>query len=164
MTRAPSHCPNCGHPVAGSLDHDKRAARWRVRVRLWDMTKPDEPAGDSDPELAADQPGTEICAGLKGVADYVVQLAVFHHKTAELVGMDTATLDAKIDGLRTTLSRHNTNPRIGARRAIWRLHYDTLRTWSNDPNHKPVWYAQADIEQVDEETAPPERLRFRRPA
>lgn len=153
--RVQSHCPSCGELIAGSLAHDRRAATWRVRVRLYDMTKPEEPQADSDPELDADKPGTLVCAGLKGVADTVAQLAAMFHGTAQLPGLETATLDAKIPGLRPTLSRRGGN-------AVWRLPYDTARTFSASPDHRPIWLARVDLFRVDAEPTVAEGPKFRR--
>lgn len=142
MTRTPTHCPNCGHPIVGSLEHDKRAVKWRVRVRLYDMIADDKsPQADSDPELAPDVPGTLVCAGLKGVADVVMQLAMTFHHTTQLPGLDAKTLDAKTPGLRPTLSRRGGN-------AVWRLPYDTQRTF--DPaRREAAWMARVDLERID---------------
>lgn len=155
MTRVPTHCPNCGTAIAGSLEHDKRAVQWRCRIRLYDMTAGDEPQADSDPELDAGAMGTVLCAGLKGVADTVIQMAALFHGTPMLKGLDTATLDAKIPGLRPTLSRNEG-------KAVWRLPYDTLRTWDESGRRAPGWLARVDLERVEEVEAPAPAPRFRR--
>jgi hypothetical protein len=157
MTHILKNCPGCGINLTG-LENDKRAVRWRCRVRLYDMVTDDKsPQADSDPELDPDQPGTEIVWGLKGVADLVIQMAGLYHGTGMLSGLDAATLDAKIPGLRPTLSRRGGN-------AVWRLPYDTVRTWSADPGHEPVWLARVDLERVDgdEEAPSHERPHYRR--
>lgn len=148
MTKTRENCWQCGAPPRGSLEHDGRAARWRCRIRLYDDARPGEPAADSDPELPADAAGTVFCAGLKGVADTVLQLAEVFHGTAELPGLDPDTLDRKIPGLRPTLSRRGGN-------ACWRLKYTTPRG--------AHWLARVDLERVEETAEPaPAAPTFRR--
>ena len=134
-------CWNCGQPQLSDLELDKRARKWRCRVRIYDQGDPDEPQADSDPELQAGEPGTVICAGLKGVADTVLQMAVQFHGTPLLKGMDTATLEHRINGLRPTLSRRGGN-------AVWRIPYDTERTWDETGQRQPGWLARVDLERV----------------
>lgn len=157
MTTRP-HCWQCGAEQMPSLELDKRARPYRVRVRLYDLAKSkDIPEADSDPELDAMEPGTEICAGLSGVAEYVVQLANNYHKGVGLPGMDRAALDKQIAGFRTTLSRNEG-------KAQWRMPYDTLRTFSADPQHRPGWKARVDVVRADAApaVAAQEPIRFRR--
>jgi hypothetical protein len=155
MTQVLKTCPHCGGNISG-LENDKRAVRWRVRVRLYDMVSDDKsPAADSDPELGVEQPGVEICYGLKGAAEYINQLATAYHK-GPCPGLDMETLEGKIPGLRPTLSRRGGN-------AVWRLPYDTARTWSADPSHEPVWLARVDLVRVEDAPQEPEPPRYRRP-
>lgn len=142
MTTRP-HCWQCGAEQMPDLEADNRARPYRARVRLYDLTKSkDIPEADSDPELDAMDSGTEICAGLSGVAEYVVQLANLYHGGAGLPGMERALLEDKIPGFRPTLSRNKG-------KATWRLPYDTPRTFSTGPLHKPGWVARVDVERAD---------------
>ncbi len=132
------HCWQCGAPQISDLELDKRARHYRVRIRLYDQGDPDEPQADSDPELGPGEPGTVICAGLKGVAATVMQMAAAFHRTTALVGLDAETLEARIPGLRPTLSRRGGN-------AVWRLPYDTERATEG---REPAWLARVDLERV----------------
>jgi hypothetical protein len=150
------HCWQCGAPQLSDLELDKRARKWRVRIRLYDMIADDtEPRADSDPELSPDQPGTLICAGLKGVVDTVLQLAVAYHGTGALSGLDTETLDARIPGLRPTLSRRGGN-------AVWRIPYDTVRSFDPTGQRKPAWLARVDLERINPEAPKRAPQGFRR--
>lgn len=142
MTARP-HCWQCGAEQMPDLALDSRARPYSARVRLYDLTKSrDIPEGDSDPELDVEAPGTEICAGLSGVLEYVIQLAACQHNGESLPGLDRATLESKIAGFRPTLSRNGG-------RGTWRLPYDTQRTFSVDPLHRAAWVARVDVVRVD---------------
>lgn len=147
MTKEREACWQCGAPPLGSLEHDGRAAKWRCRIRLYDALRMEEPQADSDPELDADQPGTMICSGLRGVADTVFQLAMQFHNSPQLAGLEPATLDAKIPGLRPTLSRRGGN-------ACWRIKYQTPRG--------AEWLARVDLERVEHDAPAPAVPKFRR--
>ena len=141
-------CWQCGAEQLSDLELDKRAAKWRCRIRLY-LGDSSEPQADSDPDLEADAPGTVICAGLRGVADTVIQMAAAFHDAPTLAGLEPATLDAKIRGLRPTLSRRGGN-------AVWRLPY----TVGDNP-----WLARVDLERVAEPGADyqePAKPTFRR--
>jgi hypothetical protein len=103
------HCPHCGEPL------DRRAARWRVRVRLYLEGNP-RPSADTDPELPDDAPGTTVIAGLPGVAEHVADLARDFHGDAELIGLEMPTLRQRLKSLRPTLSRRGGN-------GVWRIPY-----------------------------------------
>lgn len=151
------NCPQCGCNLSG-LEHDKRAVRWRVRIRLYDLAYSDtEPMADTEPELHPTDPGTWEAAGLKGVADLVIQLAMnFHHTTEPLKGLEPERIDAKIPGLRPTLSRRGGN-------AVWRLPYDTQRTWDATGHRSPAWLARVDLERIEDKAPEPApRPTFRR--
>lgn len=148
MSHRYTNCPNCGCNLSG-LEHDKRAVRWRFRIRLYDMAVDElAPQADTDPELDAETMGTWEASGLRGVADAVIQVATTFHGTPMLKGLETERLDAKIPGLRPTLSRRGGN-------AVWRLPYDTLRTWDETGHRPPGWLARVDLERIpDEENLP----------
>ena len=152
------HCWQCGAPQMADLEADKRARWWRARVRLYDLSKDgNEPQADSDPELSPELPGTLICAGLRGVADAVIQLATAFHG-GPCIGLDMDTLDARIPGLRPTLSRRGGN-------AVWRIPYDT--TQSFDPvrhQQKPTWMARVTLERIKDpaKATAPKPTGFRR--
>ncbi len=94
---------------------DARAATWRVRIRLYDAAKPDDPLADTDPERPGDAVGEAVEHGLPAVAALLAALATTYHGAA-CDGLDYATLHHKLAGLRPTLSRRKGN-------AIWRLGY-----------------------------------------
>lgn len=131
MTTKP--CWKCGAAQLSDLELDKRTRQWRVRIRLYDQARPQEPQADSDPELAPDAPGTMICSGLGGVADTVMVMAHQFHE-APCLGLDAETLNAKIPGLRPTLSRRRGN-------AVWRLVYTVCGR---------EWLARVDLERCDD--------------
>lgn len=141
-------CPNCGHSLSG-LEHDKRAVRWRFRIRLYDLLTDDKmPQADTDPELDAAAMGTWEAAGLKGVAESVIQVATAFHNTQHLPGLELATLEAKIPGLRPTLSRRGGN-------AVWRIPFTSSRGVE--------WLARVDLERMgDEAPVAQPRPMFRR--
>lgn len=105
-TRTPQHL----------LEHDGRAAAWRVRVRLYDLAKSqDDPEADSDTDTAADYPGDMVLRGLPAVADYLAELAQAFHG-GPCAGMDAETMAHRLKSLRPTLSRRGGNAR-------WRVPY-----------------------------------------
>jgi hypothetical protein len=118
---------------------DGRTARWRCRFRLYDQR--DELQADSDPELSPEAAGTQIIAGLPGVAVELGSLAAAFHGTTQLRGLSTPELERRLRGLRPTLSRRKGN-------AVWRVPYDTPQTWREAENHTPAWLARVDIERV----------------
>ena len=149
-------CWNCGQPQMSDLELDKRARSWLVRIRLYNMAaNPKEPDADTDPVLGPEQRGTLVCKGIRGIVDAVVQLATLHH--GELLhGLDIEALDAKIPGLRPTLSRRGGT-------AVWRLPYDTAETLDPTGQRKPSWLARIDLERIpDKESPAPKPMRFRR--
>ena len=101
--------------VASPSDADARTAEWRARFRLYGTANADEPAADSDLELEADQPGSEVYRGLPAVADELRQMAAVHHKGV-CIGLEPDTLRHRLKSLRPTLSRRKGN-------ATWRVPY-----------------------------------------
>jgi hypothetical protein len=128
--------------TASVVETDARTAKWRIRIRLYDMRQPNEPQADTDPELPADAVGTTVLRGLPAVADEVISLAnIFHNSPKPLMGMNTEELDRRLRGLRPTLSRRGGN-------AVWRIPYDTFETWGPGEAHKAAWLARVDVERV----------------
>lgn len=119
------------------MERDSRAAYWRCRFRLYRQDQPDEPQADSDPERAADLPGTQIIRGLPAVATELLTLASAFHGTGLLQGLTGEVLRHSLRGLRPTLSRNRG-------RAAWRLPYDTFETFT-DGAKKRGWIARVDI-------------------
>lgn len=123
---------------------DGRAARWRVRVRLYSDARPSEPEADSDPDLAADKPGAEILTGLPAVAEHLRALATTFHGQ-DPVGLDDATLLHRIKSLRPTLSRRGGD-------AVWRVPYmvTPAERFGQRGNLalQQKWLARVDIERV----------------
>lgn len=122
-------------------EEDGRAAKWRCRFRLYDQRTPAEPMADSDPELTADQPGTQIIAGLPDVAIELGALASAFHGTPMLRGLSQQELERRLKGLRPTISRRKGN-------ATWRVPYDTEESWSVGKDHRAGWLARVDLERV----------------
>lgn len=94
---------------------DGRAEQWRVRVRLYRTDRMNEPEADSDPDAAADAPGTEVVHGLPGVATHLAQLATHFHGSLP-AGLEDATLRHRLKSLRPTLSRNGGH-------GVWRVPY-----------------------------------------
>lgn len=101
-------------PVA--LEADGRATKWRCRVRLYNMNRPDEAEADSDPDLPADAMGETVLGGLPAVADWLATLARGFHADTQTAGLDGATLRHRLKSLRPTISRRKGN-------AVWRVPY-----------------------------------------
>lgn len=101
-------------PVA--LEADGRATKWRCRVRLYNMNRPDEAEADSDPDRPADAMGDTVLGGLPAVADWLATLARNFHADASLAGLDSQTLRHRLKALRPTISRRKGN-------AVWRVPY-----------------------------------------
>lgn len=120
---------------AGSVD--SRMALWRCRFRIYDSQHMDDPIADSDDEMPPDQPGSMVIAGLPNVAGEVTALATTFHKSGQMVGLDTSSLDRGLRGLRPTLSRNKG-------KATWRVWYDTLETF-NERSQKRGWLMRVDI-------------------
>ncbi len=114
---------------AAVMDADGRSAKWRVRVRLYDAKRPDEP--EADPDARADAPGSIVIAGLPEVAVYLGQLAINFHGQ-QCLGLDQATLLHRLKSLRPTLSRRGGN-------AAWRVPYSISQG---------DWLARVDVERV----------------
>jgi hypothetical protein len=74
-----------------------------LRVRLYDITQPDEPEADSDSDLAPGLPGTTIVRGLLAVTQLLSDLASTFHGDA-CAGLNKKTLARKVGSLRTQLS------------------------------------------------------------
>lgn len=126
-------CPHCGQPMPPTTDYapdDKRAADWRLRIRLYAQGT-DEPVVDTDPDLSPDQPGTWTCRGLPAMGALLHDTAEAFHGTPTS-GLDTVTLTRRIRGLRPTLSRRGGN-------AVFRVPYST-------PGHD--WQARVDLERI----------------
>jgi hypothetical protein len=122
-------CPNCGEPLPTKAELDARATDWRLRVRLYRSDNMDEPVGDTDPHLSAEQPGETVVHGLPAVADELRTVATLYHgETPE--AMAEATLRHKLKSLRPTLSRNDG-------KAAWRVGYVTA-------NGKR-WLARVDV-------------------
>lgn len=124
------------------MEADGRAARWRVRVRLYNAARMDEPEADSDPDLPADRGGTEIVAGLPGVASHLAVLASTFHKQA-CAGLDDATLRHRLKGFRPTLSRRGGE-------GVWRVPYRIFQAGDafHGDSREQDWLARVDVERV----------------
>lgn len=116
-----------------SLEADGRATKWRCRVRLYNMNRPDEPEADSDPDSAADAPGAVVLGGLPAVADWLATLAYTYHNGANVSGLDLATLRHRLKALRPTISRRGGN-------AVWRVPYTVSDL---------AWMARVDVVRVE---------------
>lgn len=116
---------------------DGRTAKWRCRFRIYSAQKMDEPVADTDPELAADAPGTMVLAGLPNVATALAQIAVQFHERQQLAGLSSDELERRLRGLRPTLSRRGGE-------AVWRVPYDTLDSF-NDRALTRGWMMRVDI-------------------
>ena len=134
-------CPKCGERF--NPNTDQRAALWRVRVRLYDNVRPDEPEADSDPDFAPDMAGETVLRGLPAVAEHVQHLATAYHEKLEgpITGLETEVLLHRLKGLRPTLSRRGGN-------GVWRVPYQVQGAGE--------WLARVDVQRVDgkEETRP----------
>lgn len=126
----------------GVGDTDGRAVRWRVRVRLYNTARMDEPEADSDDDLPADKPGTTILSGLPAVAEHLAILASGFHKQPPK-GLDMNTLRHRLNSLRPTISRRGGN-------AVWRVPYRILQTAHNfsGDTREQEWLARVDVEKV----------------
>jgi hypothetical protein len=116
-----------------TAEMDARTAKWRVRVRLYDMRQPDEPEADSDPDLPPGHDGAKICHGLPGVAEWLLELVADYHGE-QCGGMDLMTLRHRLKSLRPTLSRRGGN-------AVWRVPYVCSRG---------EWSARCDVVRVND--------------
>ena len=132
-------CPKCGERF--NPDTDQRAALWRVRVRLYADSGPDEPEADSDPDFAPDMAGETVLRGLPAVAEHVRFLAQEFHSSSETAGLEIEVLLHRLKGLRPTLSRRGGN-------GVWRVPYQV--------DGAGEWLARVDVQRVDgkEETRP----------
>lgn len=130
-----------GPDVTGEADG--RAQRWRVRVRLYNAARMDEPEADSDPDLAPERNGATILAGLPAVADHLAALASGFHKQA-CAGLDAATLRHKLKSLRPTISRRGGD-------AVWRVPYRVFQAGDafHGESREQDWLARVDVERVD---------------
>lgn len=123
-------------------DADGRAARWRVRVRLYNDVRPDEPEADSDPDLPPEAMGVTILNGLPAVAEHLATLASVFHCQAP-AGLDDATLRHRLKSLRPTISRRGGD-------AVWRVPYKIFQagdTFHGDTREQ-TWLARVDVERV----------------
>lgn len=121
---------------------DGRAARWRVRVRLYNDARPSEPEADSDPDLPADAPGATILHGLPAVAEHLAVLAATFHRQA-CAGLDDATLRHRLKSLRPTLSRRGGD-------AVWRVPYKIFQAGDafRGDSREQAWLARVDVERA----------------
>ena len=110
-------------------DTDARTTPRQIRIRLYKVGVA-EPMADSEPHLPPSQPGTWVVAGLPATAFALAQLAAVYHQGATITGLDKATLDRSINGLRPTLSRRGGE-------ATWRVPYDV----DGEP-----WMARIDVQ------------------
>lgn len=144
MTKHLTICPHCGGDLEGQFDG--RADFWHARLRLYDMeVNPDDPmpGADSDAGLSPDKPGATQIRGLwKVLSNAATQAADYHAnflgEPATLRGFDTDTLDRKLRGIRSTLSRNRG-------RACFRIEYDTADSFRPDPERKPRYLARVDV-------------------
>lgn len=117
-----------------SLEADGRATKWRCRVRLYNMNRPDEAEADSDPDRPADAMGETVLGGLPAVAEWLAQLAHGFHAGMEINGLDLTTLRHRLKALRPTISRRGGN-------AVWRVPYTVSDLG---------WMARVDVIRVSE--------------
>lgn len=131
-------CPNCNHPLTSNAN-----AKWRVRVRLYEVDNP-EPLADTDPDLPAAAPGSTLLTTLPAMAEHVAKLAYSFHGVAhgEIKGLEPETLRHKLKSLRPTLSRRKGN-------ATWRLPYWTGPSPVNlSASYTRHFTARVDVERV----------------
>lgn len=122
--------------TATEESQDGREAYWRTRVRLFKPGSKGEPEADSDPDLGADMPGSQVIAGLPGVAAYLLELATGFHG-GPCVGLDMEKLKHRLKGLRPTLSRRGGN-------GVWRVPYHPGGALGE-------WLARVDVERVQQD-------------
>jgi hypothetical protein len=82
---------------------DGRAHEWRIRLRLYDLSRPHDPQADTDPNLSPELPGTMIVRGLPAIAKLIADHASAFHGAA-CAGLETTVLKRRIKSLRTQLS------------------------------------------------------------
>jgi hypothetical protein len=116
-----------------TADMDARTAKWRVRIRLYDMRDQNEVQADTDPDLPPGHDGAMVRHGLPGVAEWLMEVATDYHGE-QCGGLDMNTLRHRLKGLRPTLSRRGGN-------AVWRVPYVCSRG---------EWSARCDVVRVNE--------------
>lgn len=122
-------------------ENDARTAQWRVRVRLYNALRMDEPEADSDPDLPPDHPGQTVLNGLPAVAEHLAQLASTYHRQS-CAGLDHASLMHRLKSLRPTISRRGGD-------ATWRVPYRIFQAGAFEGDKREQeWLARVDVERI----------------